>query len=116
MPDTHETHVNFRLGAVRRRRVLSGLAAFLATPALVRAEALRPMPRGGTRPEGLAEILAGSRLEERSGWVFSKASWKNEVSQCATAVRLFARSISSTSDARQGRGLPSISFLSQRLY
>jgi len=59
---------------MRRRRVLSGLAAFVATPALVRADVLRPMPRGGARPEALAEILAGSRLERRSGFALMELS------------------------------------------
>lgn len=56
------------IGPVGRRGVVAGLAAFLAAPALVRAEILRPMPRGGVRPEGLAEILARSGLADRTGF------------------------------------------------
>ena len=61
-------------GRVGRRGVVAGLAAFLAAPALVRAEALRPLPRGGVRPEGLAEILARSRLGDLSGFVLTELS------------------------------------------
>ena len=56
------------IGPIGRRGVVAGLAAFLAAPALVRAEILRPMPRGGVRPEGIAEILARSGLADRTGF------------------------------------------------